>query len=71
MAFVEVREPYTNKLLFRYDPCRDLVEIARRGIITVIDLQKLKPLPGTIRIIQTPPSYSTSGSSTGGIPLTA
>ena len=38
MSYVEVREPTTNKLLFRYDPTRNLVEIQRRGIMTIVDL---------------------------------
>ena len=29
---IEVREPSTNKLLFKFDPERDLIEIQRRGI---------------------------------------
>jgi len=36
--FVEIREPHTNKLLFKYDPVRDLIEIQRRGQKTLIDL---------------------------------
>ena len=38
MSFVEVREPHTGKLLFRYDASRQLVEIARRGVVTIVDL---------------------------------
>jgi hypothetical protein len=38
MSFVDVREPHTNKLLFRYDPDRAIVEIQRRGEKTVVDL---------------------------------
>jgi hypothetical protein len=38
MSFVEVREPHTGKLLFRYDASRQLVEIAQRGVVTVVDL---------------------------------
>jgi len=36
--FVDVREPVTGKLLFRYDPERNLIEIQRRGVVTVVDL---------------------------------
>lgn len=37
--WVEVREPHTDKLLFRYDPSRDLIQVQRRGILTTIDLK--------------------------------
>lgn len=43
-SFVEVREPHTKRLLFRYDPGRNLVEVQARGIKTVVDLNALKPL---------------------------
>jgi len=36
--FVEVRHPTTKRLLFRYDPQRDLVEIVERGDKALIDL---------------------------------
>ena len=36
--FVDVRHPYTGKLLFRFDPERDLIEIGERGKTTLIDL---------------------------------
>lgn len=38
--WVEIREPGTNKLLLRYDPERGIIEIRRRGRITLIDLRK-------------------------------
>jgi len=38
MSFFDVREPVTGKLLFRYDPERNLIEIQRRGVVTVVDL---------------------------------
>lgn len=44
--YIEVREPGTNHLLFRYDPNRELVEIKNRDRITVIDLQEIKPPKG-------------------------
>ena len=37
-AFVDVRDPHTGKLLFRYDPARRLIEVVRRGVKTLIDL---------------------------------
>lgn len=36
--FVDVREPQTNRLLFRYDPVRQLVEIVHKGVKVVVDL---------------------------------
>ena len=41
LGFVDVREPHTNKLLFRYDPTRALVEVQRRGVKTVVDLTQV------------------------------
>lgn len=38
MGWLDVREPVTGKLLFRYDPERNLIEIQRRGVVTVVDL---------------------------------
>lgn len=38
-GFLSVREPDTGKLLFRYDPLRQLVEIQRRGEKLLVDLQ--------------------------------
>jgi len=38
MAWVDVREPYTKKLLFRYDPIRCIIEIQERKVKTVVDL---------------------------------
>lgn len=40
--FVDVREPHTAKLLFRFDPARDIIEIAQRGVKTVIDLTQYR-----------------------------
>ena len=40
--FISVREPHTNKLLFRYDPVRLLVEVQRRGVKTVVDLTQVQ-----------------------------
>jgi hypothetical protein len=37
-VFLDVREPHTNRLLFRYDPLRQLVEIQERKVKTVVDL---------------------------------
>ncbi len=38
MAWIEVREPRTDKLLFRFDPERDLIEVKRRESVTIVDL---------------------------------
>lgn len=38
----DVRDPDHNKLLFRYDPLRNLVEIGSRGVIHVVDLAEYK-----------------------------
>jgi len=40
--FREVVEPHTGYLLFRFDPERDLIEIQRRGIKTLIDLGQFR-----------------------------
>lgn len=45
-GFVEVREPHTDKLLFRFDPARLLVEIQRRGVKTVVDLEQYRAPKG-------------------------
>lgn len=41
----EVRDPDHNKLLFRYDPLRNLVEVGSRGVIHVVDLTVYLPSP--------------------------
>jgi hypothetical protein len=41
MAWVEVRHPHTHKLLFRYDPARQLVETKQRGAMHIVDLTEL------------------------------
>lgn len=41
----EVRDPDHNKLLFRYDPLRNLVEVGSRGVIHLVDLTVYRPLP--------------------------
>lgn len=43
-VFREIREPLTNKLLFRFDPERDLVEVRRRGVPVIIDLAEYRQL---------------------------
>jgi len=40
--WIEVREPGTRKLLFRYDPTRGKVEVERRGVRTVVELEKFR-----------------------------
>lgn len=42
MAFIDVREPHTKKLLFRYDPARDIIEIQQRNVKTLVDLSQYK-----------------------------
>lgn len=37
--FVPVVHPQTGRLLFRYDPERDLIELVQRGERTLIDLR--------------------------------
>lgn len=38
--WLDIREPGTNKLLLRYDPDRAIIEVRRRGRITLVDLTK-------------------------------
>lgn len=45
-GFVDVREPHTEKLLFRFDPIRDIIEVQRRGVITVVDLTQFRAPEG-------------------------
>ena len=40
--WIEVREPDTGWLLFKYDPQRRIVEVQRRRQKTVVDLGKLE-----------------------------
>lgn len=40
--FREVVDPHTGYLLFRYDPDRELIEIQRRGVKTVVDLTQYR-----------------------------
>lgn len=49
--FISVREPHTNKLLFRYDPVRLLVEVQRRGVKTVVDLTQVGAVGSDCRIL--------------------
>jgi len=41
--WIDVRSP-KNKLMFRYDPERDLIEYVHRGEKTVVDLKAYKPV---------------------------
>jgi hypothetical protein len=34
-----------GKLLFRFDPQRDLVQVKRAGVLVVIDLSQYRPQP--------------------------
>lgn len=38
--WIIIRSPYTNKVLFRYDPERDLIEVVERGQANLIDLRE-------------------------------
>jgi len=42
MAFIDIRDEHTNKLLFRFDPQRDLIEIQVRGVKSLIDLSQYR-----------------------------
>lgn len=42
MSYVEVREPGSEKLLFRFDPARDIIEVQRRGVKTLVNLREIK-----------------------------
>ena len=44
-AFIDVREPHTNRLLFRYDATRRLVEIQHRNVKTMVDLTQYDEAP--------------------------
>ena len=38
----DVRDPATNKLLFRFDPARDLVQVGSRGVYHLVDLTEYR-----------------------------
>ena len=38
----DVREPTTGKLLFRYDPARDLVQIKHGQLQAIVDLSEYR-----------------------------
>jgi hypothetical protein len=42
MAYVDVRQPVTKRLLFRFDPDRDIIEIVERGVKTFVDLNEYR-----------------------------
>ena len=42
MSYIDILEPRTGKLLFRFDPERDIIEVQRRGIKTVVDLNRFR-----------------------------
>ena len=46
MPWVDIREPTTEKLLMRYDPNRDIIEVQRRGVKTLVDLTQYKERQG-------------------------
>jgi hypothetical protein len=41
----DVRDPDHGKLLFRYDPLRNLVQVGSRGVVHVVDLSEYRPSP--------------------------
>ena len=41
----DVRDPDHGKLLFRYDPLHNLVQVGSRGVIHVVDLSEYRPSP--------------------------
>lgn len=43
MSYVDVREPVTGHLLFRYDPMRRLVQIKVKAVVTTVDLEGIPP----------------------------
>lgn len=44
--WIDLREPGTDKLLARFEPGRELLEIQRRGVKTVIDLRQYQERQG-------------------------
>lgn len=48
-GFIDVLEPHTAKLLFRFDPIRDIIEVQRRGVKTVVDLAKYRAPEGALK----------------------
>lgn len=52
-AFIPVHEPKTGRLLFRYDPERQLIEIQRRKVITVVDLAQYHSEPSNGKAVIT------------------
>lgn len=42
-GWVEVRDEKSGKLLFLFDPARDLIEVAQRGERSLVDLQDYRP----------------------------
>lgn len=50
---IDVRELHTGKLLFKYDPERDIIEIERRGHKSVVDLRQYRtPQPVPIATVE-------------------
>lgn len=44
--WIDIREPHTKKLLFRFDPIRDIIEVQQRQVKTVIDLTQYRAPQG-------------------------
>lgn len=51
MTYIDVRDPTTNKLLFRYDPVRRLVQIKQDRVIALVDLAQYDPQPPMLVVI--------------------
>jgi hypothetical protein len=50
VMWIDLREPVTNRLLARFEPARDILEIKLRDVKTVIDLSQYRERPGAPRI---------------------
>lgn len=46
MGFIDVKEPHTGKMLFRFDPERNLVEIRRAKATLIVDLRPYREQKG-------------------------
>ena len=46
-TWIEIRDPATHKLLFKFDPERDLVQIKRGRLCTIVALAAYRSHPPT------------------------
>lgn len=44
-TWLDIRDPDQHKLLFRYNPLLNLVEIGRRGIVHTVALDQFRSTP--------------------------